>query len=85
MGALLRALLLAIALVSTSGLVVGGVRAAPPRMMALPSVADAQSLSTEEIQAELVTAQKVSPARPRDNNGGRSHRRASRARTCRDD
>lgn len=64
MSGLLRVLLLALALVSTSGLrvVVGSRRGAAARStvrMALPKIEDARSLSTEEIEAEIATAKKV--------------------------
>lgn len=63
MASLLRCLLLALFMASSSGLrlVVGSARPAAVRgmaKMALPSIEDARSLSTEEIQAEMVTAKK---------------------------
>ena len=63
MASLLRLMLLALALVSASGLrvFVGTSRPGAARVavtMALPSIEDARSLSTEEIEAEMVTAQK---------------------------
>merc|ERR1719213_861341 len=59
----LRLLLLALALISVSGLrlIVGSSRPTAARAlarMALPKFDDAKSLSTEEIQAELTTAEK---------------------------
>ena len=56
-------LLLALALVSASGLrvVVGASRSAAARScvrMALPKIEDARSLSTEEIEKEIATAKK---------------------------
>jgi len=57
----LRLLLLALALVSTSGLrVFVGTqrRTCAARMMALPKIEDARSLSTEEIEAEIANAKK---------------------------
>lgn len=62
---LLRLLLLALALVSSSGLrvFVGSTRsstvARAATRMALPKVEDARNLSTEEIEQEIVAAQKV--------------------------
>ena len=63
MASLLRCLLLALFMASASGLrlVVGSARPAAVRgmaKMALPSIEDARSLSTEEIQAEMATAKK---------------------------
>lgn len=61
---LLRLLVLAIALVSASGLrvFVGSARPAVMRSvsasMALPSIDDARALSTEELEAEMATAKK---------------------------
>ena len=66
MAALLRLLVLALAIVSTSGLrvFVGSARATAVRsgaasMMALPKIEDARALSTEEIEAEIAMAKKV--------------------------
>ena len=60
---LLRLMVLMMALVSASGLrvFVGSSRSTAARAavsMALPKVEDARSLSTEEIEAEMVTAKK---------------------------
>ena len=67
-----RLLMLALMLVSASGLrlVVGSTRATTvsraAASMAMPKLEDARSLSTEEIQAEIATAKKVRgvPTRP---------------------
>ena len=85
---LLHTLLLLLALASTSGLrlFVGSSRPHAVRACvhaALPKIEDARSLSTEEIEAEIVTAKKVrSRARgaAEGGEGGDDVRAAARAR-----